>query len=98
MLLTSRATLACRSVGAKSVVVVALAVADGDRAVPSSSVATARSRATSTAAPARLTPRRAVGGGLARGRPLFSWLIHLRIPRRTSDWTADTQGSAGTLG
>ena len=61
MLLTRRATLAWRSVGAKSVVVVALAEADGERAVPSSNVPTASSRATRTAAPARFTPRRATG-------------------------------------
>ena len=40
----------------------------------------------------------AVGGGRRRGRPLFSWLIHLTFPRQTSDRTADGQGSAGTLG
>jgi hypothetical protein len=62
MLLTSRATLAWRSVGAKSVVVVALAVAEGERAVPSSSEPTARSNATSTAAPARPAARRGWGG------------------------------------
>ncbi len=68
MLLTSRATLACRSVGAKSVLV-ALAVAVGERAVPSSREPTASNRIASTAAPARFTPRRASGTGDDGGGP-----------------------------
>ena len=69
MLPTSRATLAWRSVGAKSVAV-ALAVADGAFAVPSRSVPTARTSAARTAAPARLTARR---GWVADDPDLTGW-------------------------